>query len=77
GGTAGSSLIDFPRAGQWRDAAAPEDQDPMAQGQGLALGGGVAMKVSDKVQLHADLDYSHGDKIKQPWGVNIGATYAW
>lgn len=46
-------------------------------GSRLALGGGVAMKVSDKVQLHADLDYSHGDKIKQPWGVNIGATYAW
>ncbi|WP_347709645.1 autotransporter outer membrane beta-barrel domain-containing protein [Pseudomonas sp. OA65] len=46
-------------------------------GSRLALGGGVAMKVSDKVQLHADLDYSHGDKIKQPWGVNFGATYAW
>lgn len=46
-------------------------------GSRLALGGGVAMKVSDKVQLHADLDYSHGDKIKQPWGVNLGATYAW
>jgi outer membrane autotransporter protein len=46
-------------------------------GSRLALGGGVAMKVSDKVQLHADLDYSYGDKIKQPWGVNFGATYAW
>lgn len=46
-------------------------------GSRLALGGGVAMKVSDKVQLHADLDYGHGDKVKQPWGVNVGATYAW
>lgn len=46
-------------------------------GSRLALGGGVAMKVTDKVRLHADLDYSHGDKIKQPWGVNLGASYAW
>lgn len=46
-------------------------------GSRVALGGGVAMKVSDAVQLHADLDYGHGDKVKQPWGVNFGATYAW
>ncbi|WP_248804637.1 autotransporter outer membrane beta-barrel domain-containing protein [Pseudomonas sp. MWU13-2100] len=46
-------------------------------GSRLALGGGAAMKVNDKVQMHADLDYSHSSKIKQPWGVNIGVEYKW
>ncbi|WP_416769992.1 autotransporter outer membrane beta-barrel domain-containing protein [Pseudomonas sp. RHF3.3-3] len=46
-------------------------------GSRLALGGGATMKVSDKVQMHADLDYSHGNQVKQPWGVNLGVEYKW
>jgi len=46
-------------------------------GSRLALGGGAAMKVTDKVQMHADVDYSHSSKIKQPWGVNLGVEYKW
>ncbi|KIH84482.1 autotransporter outer membrane beta-barrel domain-containing protein [Pseudomonas batumici] len=46
-------------------------------GSRLALGGGASMKVTDKVQMHADLDYSHSSKIKQPWGVNVGVEYKW
>ncbi len=46
-------------------------------GSRLALGGGATMKVSDKVQMHADLDYSHGSQVKQPWGVNLGVEYKW
>ncbi len=41
------------------------------------LGAGIAMTLTDKVSLHADADYSNGDKIEQPWGFNIGARYSW
>lgn len=41
------------------------------------LGAGVAMSMSDRLQLHADFEYSNGDKIKQPWGANVGLRYSW
>lgn len=41
------------------------------------LGAGVAMTLTDKVSLHADFDYSNGDKIEQPWGANVGLRYNW
>jgi outer membrane autotransporter protein len=41
------------------------------------LGVGVAMSVTDKVSIHADFDYSNGDKIEQPWGANVGVRYLW
>lgn len=41
------------------------------------LGAGIAMTLNDKVSLHADFDYSNGDKIDQPWGANMGLRYSW
>jgi outer membrane autotransporter protein len=41
------------------------------------LGAGVSMTLTDRVSMHADLDYSNGDKIEQPWGVNFGVRYNW
>ncbi|MFW0758947.1 autotransporter outer membrane beta-barrel domain-containing protein [Pseudomonas sp. H11T01] len=41
------------------------------------LGAGVAMTLTDKVSVHADFDYSNGDKIEQPWGANVGVRYSW
>jgi len=41
------------------------------------LGVGVAMSMTDKVSIHADFDYSNGDKIEQPWGANVGVRYLW
>ncbi|MCK8655613.1 autotransporter outer membrane beta-barrel domain-containing protein [Pseudomonas umsongensis] len=41
------------------------------------LGAGVAMTLTDKVSIHADFDYSNGDKIEQPWGANFGLRYLW
>lgn len=41
------------------------------------LGAGIAMTLTDKVALHADVDYSNGDRIEQPWGFNVGARYSW
>ncbi|MDN4547483.1 autotransporter outer membrane beta-barrel domain-containing protein [Pseudomonas sp. C32] len=41
------------------------------------LGLGIAMTLTDKVAVHADFDYSNGDKIEQPWGANVGVRYSW
>lgn len=40
------------------------------------LGAGVSAALSRSLQVHADLDYMKGDKIEQPWGVNLGLRYA-
>lgn len=39
------------------------------------FGVGTAVQVSDRVQLHADVDYAKGRNIEQPWGVNLGLRY--
>lgn len=41
------------------------------------LGAGIAMSMSDRLQVHADFEYSNGDKIEQPWGANVGLRYSW
>lgn len=41
------------------------------------LGAGLALSIAEKWQVHTDLDYSNGDKIEQPWGVNFGLRYSW
>ncbi len=41
------------------------------------LGTGIAVALSDAVELHADFEYSNGDKIEQPWGANVGLRYNW
>lgn len=41
------------------------------------LGAGVAVTLMDRLQLHADFDYSNGEKLEQPWGANVGVHYSW
>jgi outer membrane autotransporter protein len=41
------------------------------------LGAGIAAQLTDVLQLHADVDYSNGQNIEQPWGVNVGLRYNW
>jgi outer membrane autotransporter protein len=41
------------------------------------LGAGVIAQISDRLQLHADVDYSNGENIEQPWGGSLGLRYAW
>jgi outer membrane autotransporter protein len=41
------------------------------------LGAGVAVALSDTFEVHADFEYSNGDKIEQPWGANVGLRYNW
>lgn len=46
-------------------------------GSRLELGAGLAMSLTDRWQVHADFDYSHGKRIEQPWGANMGLRYSW
>ncbi|MEB0063939.1 autotransporter outer membrane beta-barrel domain-containing protein, partial [Pseudomonas sp. RTC3] len=41
------------------------------------VGAGIAAQLSNVLQLHADIDYSNGNNIEQPWGVNLGVRYTW
>jgi outer membrane autotransporter protein len=41
------------------------------------IGAGIAAQLTDVLQLHADVDYSKGQNIEQPWGVNVGLRYSW
>ncbi|MEZ1315810.1 autotransporter outer membrane beta-barrel domain-containing protein [Pseudomonas fluorescens] len=41
------------------------------------FGTGVAVAMSEKWQVHVDLDYANGEHIEQPWGGNIGVRYSW
>lgn len=46
-------------------------------GSRAELGVGVAVSVAERLQVHADVDYSAGEHIDQPWGVNLGLRYSW
>ena len=46
-------------------------------GSRAEFGAGVAVKLSQNVQLHADLEHSSGGKVEQPWGANVGVRYTW
>lgn len=41
------------------------------------LGAGVAVSMNERLQLHADFEYSNGEHIEQPWGANFGLRYTW
>lgn len=41
------------------------------------LGAGLAAALTDRLQLHADFDYSNGEHIEQPFGANVGVRYSW
>nr|WP_236692840.1 autotransporter outer membrane beta-barrel domain-containing protein [Pseudomonas sp. 10-1B] len=46
-------------------------------GSRAELGVGVAVSMAERLQVHADFDYSAGEHIDQPWGVNLGLRYNW
>ncbi|PVZ16422.1 MULTISPECIES: autotransporter outer membrane beta-barrel domain-containing protein [unclassified Pseudomonas] len=46
-------------------------------GSRIELGTGVAVSLGARLSLNADLDYAHGERINQPWGVNAAVRYAW
>lgn len=45
-------------------------------GSRAEIGAGVAVSLSERLQLHADFDYMKGKRVEQPWGANIGLRFA-
>jgi outer membrane autotransporter protein len=41
------------------------------------LGAGVIAQLAGNLQLQADVEYSNGEHIEQPWGASLGVRYAW
>lgn len=46
-------------------------------GPRMEAGAGIAATLSERLQLHVDLDYGKGSKIEQAWGANVGLRYSW
>lgn len=46
-------------------------------GSRAEFGAGVSVAWAEQWQAHAEFDYSHGEKIEQPWGVSAGLRYSW
>jgi outer membrane autotransporter barrel domain len=45
-------------------------------GSRAEFGAGVAVAMSERWQMHFDLDYAKGKHIEQPYGVNLGWRYS-
>ena len=46
-------------------------------GSRAEFGTGIAVALSDQLQVHADFDYANGENIEQPFGANLGVRYSW
>jgi len=46
-------------------------------GSRAEFGAGMAVAMSERWQVHVDLDYAKGEHIEQPYGVNLGLRYFW
>ncbi|WP_122764286.1 autotransporter outer membrane beta-barrel domain-containing protein [Pseudomonas viridiflava] len=46
-------------------------------GSRAEFGAGVAVSLSQNLQLHGDFEHSQGKHVDQPWGVNVGLRYSW
>ena len=44
-------------------------------GSRAEVGAGVAVALTKQLRIHADVEYSHGKNIEQPYGVNLGVRY--
>lgn len=45
-------------------------------GSRAEVGAGVAVSLSERLQVHADFDYMKGKHVEQPWGANVGLRFA-
>ncbi|MFJ4196710.1 autotransporter outer membrane beta-barrel domain-containing protein [Pseudomonas sp. NPDC089534] len=45
-------------------------------GSRVKLGAGIAASMTDKLQVHADYEYSDGKNFRQPGGLSLGLRYA-
>jgi outer membrane autotransporter protein len=51
--------------------------DSNLSGSRVEVGAGLAITLSQNMQLHADFDYGQGKHVDQPWGANFGMRYSW
>jgi len=45
-------------------------------GSRVDFGAGVAVSLSQHLQLHADFEHAKGERVDQPWGANVGVRYS-
>ncbi len=50
---------------------------PSLSGTTVRVGAGVATRLSDSINLYGEYDYANSDKVRQPWGVNVGFRWQW
>lgn len=50
--------------------------DNNLSGSRLDFGAGVAVSLSQDLQLHADFEHAKGKRVDQPWGANVGLRYS-
>jgi len=46
-------------------------------GSRAELGAGIAVAMTNNLNMHADFEYSRGQNIEQPYGINFGFRYRW
>jgi autotransporter family porin len=51
--------------------------NPTLSGTLVDAAAGITARVSRSVYLYGEYDYANGDKIRQPWAVNLGARWLW
>ena len=46
-------------------------------GSRAAVGGGLAVSISESLQGHAEFDYINGKNFEQPYGFSMGLRFQW
>jgi len=50
---------------------------PTVSGTSVDAAAGLAARLNRSVYLYGEYDYANGDKIRQPWALNLGARWEW
>jgi outer membrane autotransporter protein len=50
---------------------------PTLSGTIADVAAGIATKLSQSAYLYAEYDYATGDKIRQPWAIDLGLRWQW
>jgi outer membrane autotransporter protein len=50
---------------------------PTVSGTLVDAAAGLAARLSRSVYLYGEYDYANGDRVRQPWALNLGARWEW
>ena len=50
---------------------------PTVSGTMVDAAAGLSARLNQSVYLYGEYDYANGDKIRQPWAVNLGVRWQW